>query len=170
LTKRVIVSQSEFARLRGVSRQTVTAVWKKQGRLVLTADGKVDVKATEKPLALRPETYRGGTVKAKPGKAGKKPARTAEESPVSADEAVPILDRSPAEIAESSNWTLVEAQRVKEIYLALLRKQEFEVERGELVEIEAVAHEVEREYSIVRERLLTFRARSRPLSSAATAR
>jgi hypothetical protein len=96
--------------------QTVTAVWKKQGRLALTADGKVDVEATEKLLALRPETYRGGKVKAKPVKAGKKPARTAKESPPSAnypwkgnayaaplappdddeaDDAVPILDRTP---------------------------------------------------------------------------
>jgi len=45
---------------------------------------------------------------------------------------------------------------VKEVYLALLRKQEFEVKQGELVEIEAVAYEVEREYSIVRERLLSI--------------
>jgi len=49
-----------------------------------------------------------------------------------------------------------EAQRVKEVYLALLRKQEFEIEQGELVTIEEVGREVEREYSMVRERLLTI--------------
>jgi hypothetical protein len=112
-----------------------------------TANGKVDVAATEKLLALRPETYRGGTAKAKPTEKDAEPIE---------EEAVPILDRTPEEIADSSNWTLVEAQRVKEVYLAKLRKQEFEVEEGLLVEIEAVAHEVGREYSIVRERLLSI--------------
>jgi hypothetical protein len=102
-------------------------------------------------LKLRPETYRGGKIKAKP-------ASVPDHLDIveSDDEAVPILDRTLEEIESSSSWTLAEAQRVKEIYLALLRKQEFEVERGELVEIEAVAHEVEREYSIVRERLLSI--------------
>ena len=42
----------------------------------------------------------------------------------------------PRRSPNPSSWTLVEAQRVKEIYLALLRKQEFQVERRELVEIE----------------------------------
>jgi hypothetical protein len=92
-----IVSQTEFARLRGVSRQTV-AVWKRQGRLALAADGKVDVKATEKLLKLRPETYRGGTVKAKPA-----------------------VEPAPYHPVKGS-----------------LRKQEFEVERGELVKIKPV--------------------------------
>jgi hypothetical protein len=152
----VIVSQSEFARLRGVSRQTVTAVWKKQGRLALTADGKIDVEATEKLLALRPETYRGGTVKAKPVKAGKKPARTAKESPASTEEDVPILDRTPEEIAESSGWTLVEAQRARKSISRCCANRNSRPEEGKLVEIEAVEREVEREYSMVRERLLTI--------------
>ena len=144
-TANVIVSQAEFARLRGVSRATVTH-WKNAGRLLLNTEGKVDVDASEKLLALRPAVYRGGKSKAAPGE---KQAAMGKDVP-------PILDRTPEEIAESSNWTPVEAQRVKEIYLALLRKQEFEVEEGLLVEIEAVAQEVEREYSIVRERLLSI--------------
>jgi hypothetical protein len=138
-----LVSQAEFARLRGVSRATVT-YWKRAGRLLLNSDGKVDVAASNELLAQRPPTYRGGKIKAPPA-----------EGPA-ADEPLPILDRTLEEIESSSSWTLAEAQRVKEIYLALLRKQEFEVERGELVEIEAVGREVERAYSIVRERLLSI--------------
>jgi phage terminase Nu1 subunit (DNA packaging protein) len=137
-TANVIVSQAEFARLRGVSRATVTH-WKNAGRLLLNTEGKVDVDASEKLLALRPAVYRGGRAKPAPG----------EKLP-------PILDQSPEEIADSTKWTLIEAQRVKEIYLASLRKQEFETEEEKLVEIEAVAYEVEREYSIVRERLLSI--------------
>jgi hypothetical protein len=160
MTARPIVSQAEFARLRGVSRKTVTA-WKRQDRLLLTSDGKVDVAASENLLALRPATYRGGTAKARPF----------EKDVDQVEEVVPILDRTPEEIAESKNWTLVEAQRVKEIYLALLRKQEFEVEEGLLVEIEAVGREVERKYSMVRERLLTIPGKlSASLAGCATAR
>jgi hypothetical protein len=144
MTERPIVSQAEFARLRGVSRKTVTA-WKRQERLLLTSDGKVDVAGSEKLLALRPGIYRGGKIKAAPG-----------EKQATGKDVPPILDRSPEEIADSTKWTLIEAQRVKEVYLALLRKQEFEIEQGELVEIEAVGREVEREYSMVRERLLTI--------------
>lgn len=40
-----LVSQAEFARLKGVSRQAVTD-WKKEGRLVIF-EGKIDVEATE---------------------------------------------------------------------------------------------------------------------------
>jgi hypothetical protein len=83
---------------------------------------------------LRPETYRGGTAKTDKRVSDGTPFRQQAQ-----DDAVPVLDRTPEEIAESSSWTLVEAQRVKEIYLALLRKQEFEVERRELVEIEESA-------------------------------
>jgi hypothetical protein len=112
---------------------------------LLTSDGKVDVAGSEKLLALRPGIYRGGKIKAAPG-----------EKQATGKDVPPILDRSPEEIADSTKWTLIEAQRVKEVYLALLRKQEFEIEQGELVEIEAVGREVEREYSMFRERLLTI--------------
>jgi hypothetical protein len=84
MTARRVVSQAEFARLRGVSRKTVT-LWKRQERLLLTSDGMVDVAASDELLAQRAATYRGGTVKAKP----------AETEPAAAEEALPILDRAP---------------------------------------------------------------------------
>ena len=66
-TAQVIVSQAEFARLRGVSRATVTH-WKRAGRLLLTDDGKVNVAASEELLSQRPETYRGGRIKPTDGR------------------------------------------------------------------------------------------------------
>ena len=71
-TAQVIVSQAEFARLRGVSRATVTH-WKRAGRLLLTDDGKVNVAASEELLSQRPETYRGGRIKPTDGR--QSPAR-----------------------------------------------------------------------------------------------
>lgn len=54
------LSQAAFARRRGVSRNAVTD-WKQAGYLVMTADGKVDVEASEWSLDQRPANYRGGT-------------------------------------------------------------------------------------------------------------
>jgi hypothetical protein len=157
------VTQAEFARQCGVSRKTVTE-WKAKGLLSMTPVGLVKVEASEWLLADRPQTYRGGTAKrpnappaaeAEPAKPVTDLARPAAslEAPV---ETAAILSQSPAQIAEAMGWTTAEAQRVKEIYLALIRRQEYEVGQGKLVEIEAVAVQVEREYAVVRERLLAI--------------
>ena len=53
------VSQAEYARLRGVAKKTAT-IWKQKGFLILTADGGVDVEASDAKLAARPVQYRGG--------------------------------------------------------------------------------------------------------------
>lgn len=153
-----IVSQAEFARLRGVSKPTVTA-WKAKGFLSMTPDGRVKVEESEWLLAHRPQVYRGGAASVPPA------ARTASTKPEEPkprpaapldDQAEPaaILTKSLAEIAEALGWTTAEAQRVKEVYLALLRRQEYEVAQGKLVDIEAVGVLVERANSVVRERLL----------------
>ena len=49
-----------------------------------------------------------------------------------------------------------EARALKETYLARLRRLEFETKAGKFVEIEEVGRQVEDEYNIVRERLLTI--------------
>lgn len=133
------VSQAEFARMRDVSKKTVT-VWKQQGRLVLTEDGLVDVGASDKSLAERPPLNRGGAVK----RNGNTPANgngstlppqpLPAGNPAESDDDGPLLDASPEEIAAKTNWTHAEAARVKETYLAHLRKQEFEVNAGKLIE------------------------------------
>lgn len=157
------VTQAEFARLRGVSRKTVTE-WKAKGLLSMTPAGLVRVEESEWLLADRPQNYRGGSTnrgaRAEVSPAKPTAARPAPVEQVTGDaqavEAAEILTQSPAQIAEALGWTTAEAQRVKEIYLALLRRQEYEVEQGRLVQIEAIAILVEREYSVVRERLLAI--------------
>ena len=143
------VQQAEYARHRGVSRKTVTG-WKQKGRIVLTDAGLVDVVASDARLDERPETYRGGVTK------GADATVTGNSRPAATAGNADLLTKSPAEIAEALDWSTAEAQRVKEVYLALIRKQEYEVGHGKLVEIEAVAILVEREYSVVRERLLAI--------------
>jgi phage terminase Nu1 subunit (DNA packaging protein) len=155
------VTQAAFARQRGVSRKTVTD-WKSKGLLSMTPDGLVKVEESEWLLADRPQTYRGGTSKPPPTQSAADPTSektvAVRERPAAAPgapvETAAILSQSPAKIAEAMGWTTAEAQRVKEIYLALIRRQEYEVSQGKLVEIEAVAVQVESEYAVVRERLL----------------
>ena len=151
------LSQAEFARLRGVSRKTVT-IWKSQGRLALTTDGLVDVVATDALLAQRPPVYRGG--KKKPPKGEQTGGAPPPDSP-------PVMDRAPEEIAKIAGWSLAEAQRIKENYLALLREQEFHIAQGNLVPIDAVVMEVARQFGIVRERLLCLPAKVAPLLASA---
>lgn len=156
------VTQAEFARQRGVSRKTVTE-WKAKGLLSMTPAGLVKVEESEWLLADRPQNYRGGATnrgaraeapQTKPS--ALRPDASGGEEAAAPVEAAEILSQSPAQIAEALGWTTAEAQRVKEIYLALIRRQEYEVEQGKLVQIEAVAAQVEREYAVVRERLLAI--------------
>lgn len=53
------VTQADYARHVGVSEKTVSE-WKYAGWLVMTRSGGVDVARSEKRLAQRPQTYRGG--------------------------------------------------------------------------------------------------------------
>jgi hypothetical protein len=59
------MSEAEFARQRQVSRQTVMT-WKRRGNIVMIG-GQVDVGASDRMLADRPEVYRGGTATQRPG-------------------------------------------------------------------------------------------------------
>lgn len=158
------VSQAEYGRHRGVSRKTVTD-WKQKGLLVLDAHGRVDLAMTDAALDERPATYRGGvTSKGKNPKAGNKsrakvpapaPLYPPDEEQLADDE----FDDAPVDLSEfgvqlAGGWSLAEASRVKEIYLALKRRQDFLEREGKLAPVEDIAQAVEREYGIVRERLL----------------
>jgi phage terminase Nu1 subunit (DNA packaging protein) len=121
------VKQVEYAQLRGVDRSTVT-LWKRQGYLVLTEDGRVDVKASDRKLAARPVSYRGGITNRAKGEAGA---------------AAPV-------ISEEEQLSLAEAQRVKEEFLARRAKLAYERESGRLFEIEPAAAMIASEFANIR--------------------
>lgn len=166
-----LVSQAEFSRLRDVSRAMVTK-WKAAGLLVLI-DGLVDVAASEALLATRPATYRGGSVSGvnRPRtdvnpvntEQGDELTAPANDGDMSAGGISPgLLDATPEEIAAATSWTLAEATRQKEIYLALLRKLEFDRESQKVVEIDDVVKIVVGEYAIIRNRILSMGAKLAP--------
>jgi hypothetical protein len=105
------VTQAAFAKLRGVSKPTVHG-WKKRGYLVFGPDGKsVDVAATEKILADRPATYRGGKTKA---------ARP-----------------TPAQLLTAPDWSLAESTRRRQAAMAALAELELALKSGKLLERDA---------------------------------
>lgn len=143
---KAFMTQAEYSRHRGVVRSTVT-VWKNRGRLVMDAEGRIDVAASDLALDERPKTYRGGSTEAPSlAPAGDLFAEAARAAMAPAEEVDP----------DSSRWSTATATRVKETYLALQRKAEYEKLIGQLVPIEDVARQVEADYAAIKERLLTI--------------
>lgn len=143
---KAFMTQAEYSRHRGVVRSTVT-VWKNRGRLVIDAKGRIDVAASDRALDERPKVYRGGSTEAPTlapaGDLFGEAARAA---------LAPVEEVDP----DSSRWSQATATRVKETYLALQRKAEYEKLIGQLVSIEEVARQVEADYAAIKERLLTI--------------
>lgn len=111
---------AEFARRRGVSRKTTTT-WKQRGWLVMTDDGQVDVAGSTNLLNQRPAVYRGGHTNRDSTNGGAEMEAAREQLR-----------------HDDSAMTHAEALRVKEVYLAKLRKLEFETESGRLVPCDQV--------------------------------
>lgn len=164
------LSQADFARRREVSRKSVTT-WKSKGLLVFSDAGDVDVDASEWNLDQRPPTYRGGVTHRPVRKVTGNKNRTQvtasanpdamhgrQKIPAPADspEMDPDLGAGADLDLAGSNLPMPEAVRRKENYLGLLRKRELEISNGEWVRVEDVGKTVEREYSVVRERLLAI--------------
>lgn len=148
------VKQSEFARLLGVSRKTVTS-WKAKDYLVFVGD-LVDVEASKKQL----KKYRvGGLPTVTPGEASdspgnrkKTPAGNSSGNSAGNKTALPRASRKKAApepgtlefeaqqfvTSGAANLDLNEAKRVKENYLARLRQLEYEEKAGSIVSLAVV--------------------------------
>ncbi|MBK3748713.1 terminase small subunit [Stutzerimonas balearica] len=123
-----VMTKAEFADSRGWSRPYVSKLGK-QGRLVLTEDGKkVDVEAT---LALLGET-------ADPSKAGVAERHQRERAEKGVHALVTPLAPPSQPPATGGGDSYQKARAHRETYLALLAEDEFLKGRGELVERKAV--------------------------------
>ena len=118
------VSQGRFAKLRGVSKKTVT-VWKQRGHLVMH-DDLVDVEASDRRLAERPEWYKGGKLGGTP-KGG-------------------LTD----------NGDMADVIRVKETYNAMLHQLEYDRKAGLVIEVSTVTKLVADRYQTLRHRLINM--------------
>ncbi|VVP61667.1 hypothetical protein PS870_06407 [Pseudomonas fluorescens] len=160
------MNQSDFARLHGVSRKTVT-LWKARGWLVATEDG-IDVEASNAQI----ERYRKSVTqpaKNGPGNSlGNKPqlqtgavTRALKKVTIQPGETV---EQATARIliATGADMSLDEAKRVKENYLALREQLEYDREARLVVAVEDVCRAVGDEYAKVRSRLLAIPSEHSP--------
>ena len=146
-----LVSQSEYARMHGVTPQALQK-WKKSGWLIFVGK-KVDVDRSDKNVgkyrsiinqqSIAPEIIQEISDSVDSGKT--------EESAV--DDIITKLD---------IDTSYDDARRVKEIYLALLNQLKYDTESGKVIMASDVAREVGEEYAKVRTRLLSIPAEQAP--------
>ncbi|MCS4265917.1 RNA polymerase subunit sigma-70 [Serratia sp. BIGb0163] len=153
------MNQSDFAKLHGVSRKTVTS-WKARGWLVLAGDD-IDVEASNanierfRKTVTRPEKKAAGnrqgnkTGNRSPGnKSGNKNDKDLPES------ATKTVERMIAE--HGVTMTLDEARQMKENFLALLTQLEYDIKSGQVLPYKDMIEAVGNEYARMRTRLIAI--------------
>lgn len=156
------MNQSDFARLHGVSRKTVT-MWKSRGWLIMSGDD-IDVAASNAQL----EKYRKSVNrpdKQKTSAPEKKKADRllpAREPPEESDSSLERLARDFL-LENGAELSLDEARRVKENYLALLTKLEFQQKDGQLIEMAAAEEVLFNAFRQQRDAWLNWPSRVAPL-------
>ncbi|EPK7666732.1 hypothetical protein MOV73_005065 [Raoultella ornithinolytica] len=135
------MNQSDFAKLHGVSRKTVT-MWKSRGWLIMSGDD-IDVGASNAQLEKYRKTINraGKENTVVPIKKNLMPLPSKDKD--ADEEGNPSLESIARELLleNGAELSLDEARRVKENYLALLTKLEFQQKDGQLIEM-TVAEEV----------------------------
>ncbi len=126
------MNQAEFARRHGVSRKTVTQ-WKERGWLVMNGR-EIDVEASETIL----EKYRKTVIREDvlPEEERLSPTDDdAYQDDGSGEDMSPDKVAERIMLATGATMSLDEARRIKENYLALLTKLEYQQKEGDLVDL-----------------------------------
>lgn len=153
------MNQSDFAKLHGVSRKTITT-WKARGWLVLDGDD-IDVEASNHNIERYRKTVTRTEKKAEGNKQGNKTGnrspgnrsgnKTVSESPESVTKTVERM------IAEHGvTMTLDEARQMKENFLALLTQLEYDIKSGQVLPYKDMIDAVGNEYARMRTRLIAI--------------
>lgn len=153
------MNQSDFAKLHGVSRKTVTS-WKARGWLVLAGDD-IDVEASNanierfRKTVTRPEKKAAGNKqgnkignRSSGNKSGNKNDKDLPES------ATKTVERMIAE--HGVTMTLDEARQMKENFLALLTQLEYDIKSGQVLPYKDMIEAVGNEYARMRTRLIAI--------------
>ncbi|MGV8002830.1 RNA polymerase subunit sigma-70 [Photorhabdus temperata subsp. temperata] len=149
------MNQSEFAKLHGVSRKTVTQ-WKARGWLVLNGED-IDVDASNANVERYRKSVTRPDKKTTGNKQGNKSGNRSQgnksdsgrtESPTK------IVERMIAE--KGATMTFDEARTLKENFLALLTQLEYEIKSGQVLPYKDMIEAVGQEYSRMRTRLIAI--------------
>lgn len=153
------MNQSDFAKLHGVSRKTVTT-WKARGWLVLAGED-IDVEASNanikrfRKTVTRPEKKPAGNKqgnktgnRSSGNKSGNKNDKDLAESPTKTVERM---------ISENGlTMTLDVARQMKENFLALLTQLEYDIKSGQVLPYKDMIEAVGNEYARMRTRLIAI--------------
>lgn len=154
------MNQSEFAKLHGVSRKTVTT-WKARGWLVLDGD-EIDVDASNAMIERYRKTVTPDEKKLAAGSQGNKKGNTSGNKRGNTGKGNKSRDESPAAIAErmiaesGATMTRDEALTMKENYFALHAQLDYDVKAGKLLPWQDMVDEVAQEYARMRTRLIAL--------------
>ncbi|NIH11598.1 MAG: RNA polymerase subunit sigma-70 [Serratia symbiotica] len=153
------MNQSDFAKLHGVSRKTVTS-WKARGWLVLAGDD-IDVEVSNanierfRKTVTRPEKKVAGNKqgnktgnRSSGNKSGNKNDKSLPES------ATKTVERMIAE--HGVTMTLDEARQMKENFLALLTQLDYDIKSGQVLPYKDMIEAVGNEYARMRNRLIAI--------------
>jgi alkylated DNA nucleotide flippase Atl1 len=153
------MNQSDFAKLHGVSRKTVTS-WKARGWLVLAGDD-IDVEASNanierfRKTVTRPEKKEAGNKqgnktgnRSSGNKSGNKNDKDLPES------ATKTVERMIVE--HGVTMSLDEARQMKENFLALLTQLEYDIKSGQVLPYKDMIEAVGNEYARMRTRLIAI--------------
>ncbi|MBK0004367.1 RNA polymerase subunit sigma-70 [Erwinia sp. S38] len=157
------MNQSDFAKLHGVSRKTVTT-WKARGWLVLDGDD-IDVEASNanierfRKTVTRTEKNKAGNTQG--NKQGNKSGNRSsgnktgnKNDPDRPESAAKTVERMIAE--RGVTMTLDEARQMKENFLALLTQLEYDIKSGQVLPYKDMIEAVGNEYARMRTRLISI--------------
>ncbi|MMZ47291.1 hypothetical protein D3C81_263550 [compost metagenome] len=153
------MNQSDFAKLHGVSRKTVTS-WKARGWLVLAGDD-IDVEASNANIERFRKTVTRPEKKAAGNKQGNKTGNrsSGNKSGNKNDKDLPESATKTVErmIAEHGvTMSLDEARQMKENFLALLTQLEYDIKSGQVLPYKDMIEAVGNEYARMRTRLIAI--------------
>lgn len=153
------MNQSDFAKLHGVSRKTVTS-WKARGWLVLAGDD-IDVEASNANIERFRKTVTRPEKKTASNKQGNKTGNrsSGNKSGNKNDKDLPESATKTVErmIAEHGvTMTLDEARQMKENFLALLTQLEYDIKSGQVLPYKDMIEAVGNEYARMRTRLIAI--------------
>ncbi|AUT50097.1 hypothetical protein [Achromobacter sp. AONIH1] len=171
-----LVSRAEFARLHGVS-HTAVSKWKKAGWLV-TQGSQVDVEGSNAKLARYRDGKDGRAAKVSNEVSSQLKPETDNETPASpgalgggvtflpGESVEEAAERLTANAAVDLSMPVEEAKRIKEVYLALLNRLEYEQKEGKLIDLELAEQVVFGHFRGMRDAWLNWPIRVGPLIAA----
>lgn len=153
------MNQSDFAKLHGVSRKTITT-WKARGWLVLAGDD-IDVEASNANIERFRKTVTRSEKKPAGNKQGNKTGNRSSGNK-SGNKNDKDLAESPTKTVERMiaehgvTMTLDEARQMKENFLALLTQLEYDIKSGQVLPYKDMIEAVGNEYARMRTRLIAI--------------